>query len=135
MIKKYTWDFNPEAETWYNDTFDTIEECIEDAKITIENDDHDYAETPNEAYIAETLVYTPRVDTGIVERIFSEMMDDAYETCGEIGSEWKPCDYSNLDELEDLRIAIDLAVAIWLKKHNRQPHFYGIGNIKEYSLK
>jgi len=134
MIKKYTWDFNSEAETWYNDTFDTIEECIEDAKITIENNDHDYAEPPNEAYVAETLVYTPRVDTGIVERIFSEMMDDAYETCGEIGSEWKPYDYSNLDELEDLRIAIDLAVAIWLKKNNRQPYFYGIGNIKEYSL-
>ena len=28
----YTWEFYEDRETWTNETFDTIEECIEDAK-------------------------------------------------------------------------------------------------------
>ncbi|MBC3889482.1 hypothetical protein GH810_14295 [Acetobacterium paludosum] len=133
-IKKYTWDFNPDAEVWHNNTFDTVEECIEDAKAAVEDENSEFEEKHDVIYIAETRQYIPTVDSGAIEDMFATMADIASDEYGELGSEWEPYDYRKTDEVEELRVSIDAVVMAWLKKHDRYPDFYGLDNIEEYPL-
>jgi len=134
VCENYAWDFNPEAEIWDNDTHETVEDCIEEARAVVANDEHGYSEPPTVIYVGKTKAYSPSIGLGAVENILDGLKDDAWDDYGEIGSDWEPYDNKKLDELEELRSGVERVIFEWLKKHNRYPQFYSIDNIKEYSL-
>lgn len=133
MFKEYAWNFNKDAEVWRNDTFDTIEECIKDARRIISEEAHytiDY-EAPSVVYIGEVIPFVPTADcTDILDR----MADDAFDHCGEEAESWEPYDYKKKDEIDELDQKLTDVVVEWLKKYGREPHIYNIQKIKEYSL-
>lgn len=130
MKNKYTWDFNKEAEIWYNDSFDTIEECIECAKKAVK-EELDYEEPPTTVFIGENIPFIPTVD---VDSMLDRINEMAGDECGEVGGDWDAYDYKKKDEMEELRKNVDAVVIAWLKKYGRYPGFSSIDNIKEYSL-
>lgn len=123
-MDKYSWSFNGDAEHWYEGA-DTIEDCIAQAKEQIAKDDDIQF-----VYIGENIAFTPTVDAGLVlERIEEE----AYEFC-ELAEDWEAVNYKEQEELFELSDQLTAIVQDWLKKNNREPYFYSVENIKEYSL-
>ena len=133
MFKKYAWNFNKDAEVWQNDTFDTIEECIKDARRIVSEEAHYMidCEAPSVVYIGEVIPFVPTADcTDILDRI----EEDAFDHCGEVAELWEPYDYKKKDEIDELDQKLTDVVVEWLKKYGREPHIYNIQKIKEYSL-
>jgi len=130
-IKKYTWDFNPEAEVWYNNTFGSIEECIEDAKAAVEDENSEFEEKHDVIYIAETKPFIPNAD---IESIFEQMVQDAYDQCGESAETWEPYGTFSSSEFKELKDEINEVINGWLKERDRYPCIYNIDNIEEYPL-
>lgn len=120
-MKKYSWSFNKNDELWNQDTFDTVEECIENAK-------------KNEVYSGETIAvgecipYVPYIDADdIIERI----EEQAYEHAGEASEGW--LSYSN-DEKDRLTEQLTEVLEKWIKDTNNEPSFYHIEDIREITL-
>ena len=71
----YTWNLNEHAECWDNESFETIEECIEDAKAYMKS----FMESelrPDKVFIGEVVPYTPCVYGGYV---LERLEEDAYD--------------------------------------------------------
>lgn len=121
-IKKYTWSTNINDEIWSYDTFDTIEECIEDAKKN-----HQYK--PGEIIaVGTTAKFIPDVDAeGILERL----AEDAYEYAGEAAEGW--LNYTK-EQIQALSDKLTAGISEWLKETGQEPHFYQINNIREVEI-
>ena len=131
MMRKYTWEFNSDAEIWGNDICETIADCIEAAKQTIENDEHGYAESPTVVYIGESVPFTISVDS---ETTLDALEEQADEFCGEAAEGWNAYNHKKRDEINELDEKLSAVVSDWMKKYGYEPYFYAIENIKEYSL-
>lgn len=118
----YTWETNRDADIWHNATFETIEECIEEAK----HEGHSliYIGTIQEY---ENIIY---VDACSVLEDISQI---AFDNCGEAAEGWEPYAQSN-EDLEELSNDLTKCVIAWLKKHNDMPSFYKITDIKEVRI-
>lgn len=125
---KYTWEFDGNAELWGNATFDTIQECIEDAKQTVKDNEED---SPDTVYIGETNAFVPSIDG---ETVLDQLSEDAADFAGEVGADWDAYDRHKRDELEELSDALTSVLTEWLKKYGRIPNFYSIENVKPYQL-
>ena len=130
-MDKYCWDFDEDAEFWNNGTFDTVEECIEDAiqYITKAMDDSD--DYPKAVYIGNVKEFAPNVCAfHVLERI----EEQAQVECGEIAGGWDAYHYDEKDKISELENELNKVLIDWLAKYNRMPNFYTVENIKEYPL-
>lgn len=125
MLEKYTWESSENAELWEHDIFETIEECIADAK---ENYDYKKGET---VYVGETVQFSICVDA---ERVLENLEEESYEFAGEAADNWDAYDYKNTEELRELEEKLTEVVVNWLRKYNREPNFYQINNIRPIEI-
>jgi len=124
--KQYTWEKDENEELWRHDTFESIEDCILDAK---ENYEHKVGDI---IYIGETELYIPSVDA---ESILENIEEQAYETIGECAENWDIYDYKKREELYELSNELTEVVNNWLKKYNREPSFYSVVDVKPIEIK
>ena len=121
-LKKYSWSLDKDDEIWNNGTFDTIEECINDA---VRNYHLMKGET---IAIGETVSFGVYIDADdIIERI----EDEAYEHAGESSEGW--LSYTN-EERDNLSERLTECVEKWLAETNNEPNFYCIDNIREITI-
>lgn len=122
-MKKYTWSKSATDELWQHDCFDTVEECIKDAK---ENYGYEIGET---IAIGETAGFVVNIDAiDVLERL----EENAYEECGEVVEGWIDYKKSPFDKLSEKLTA---CVNEWLKETNQQPTFYHIHSISLETIK
>ena len=124
---KYTWEYNDDEELWYNDLFDTVEECITNARDS-------YMVEPGEHIaVGEVIPFEPYV---YATTVLDQIETDAYEECGEAAEDWytynEKDDEKSLDELSNKLTEI---VRQWLKDHGRYPYFYKIENVQIVEVK
>lgn len=130
-MNKYAWDFDIDSEFWNNGTFDSVEECIEDAiqYLTTAIDDSD--EYPKLVYIGNVREFVPKIGA---LHILERLEEQAQEECGEIGEDWDAYHYDEKERIAELEDALNKVVIDWLTKYNRMPNFYTVENIMEYPL-
>lgn len=120
---KYTWEYE-ETDIWQHDLFDTIEDCILDAK------ENYLVESGIEIVVGEVVPWEPYVFAG---NILENLEENAYDECGEVAEDWYAYDCSSekgrksLDELSDKLTEI---VGQWLKGNGTYPTFYMIKNVE-----
>lgn len=116
IMNKFTWTFNPN-EPWPNDTFDTVEECLNEAR-------RDTYYEGQKIYIGVVIPYTFSVDA---DDVLERLGEQAFYEIGDVAYEWPSyeCDES-LSELSD---ALTTCVTDWLKKRNDLPSFYRVDHI------
>lgn len=132
-MKKYTWNFNEDAEIWDNGMHDTIEECIRNAMQEVEETDwaEEEQDPPVTVFIGECDPFVPHVDG---ETVLDMIEEQASEFCGEYGDEWDAYDRKKRDELDELDTQLTAVVVDWMKKHGYSPDFYAIEDITEHTL-
>lgn len=124
---KYTWEYSENEEFWDNDVFDTIEDCILDAK-------ENYGIEPGETIaIGETFYWEPHVDAfNILERLEY----DAWDECGEAAEGWETFDYKrDKEKVEELSEKLTEIVRQWLKDNGTYPGFSIIKNVRVVEVK
>lgn len=121
---KYTWEYSENEEIWQNDVFDTIEDCILDAK-------ENYCVEPGETIaIGEIVLWEPHVSA---YNILEQIEEDAYDECGEVAESWYTYDYRSSEDkkkVEELSDKITEIVKQWLKENGTYPTFSKIQNVK-----
>ena len=124
---KYTWEYNDDTELWYNDLFDTVEDCIADAR------DNYMVEIGETIAVGEVVPYEPYV---MADNILDELEEDAYEECGEIAEDWNAYSWTDDKEsLDELSNKLTEIVRQWLKDNGTYPYFYKIENVKTVEVK
>lgn len=134
MIGKYTWEFDKNAEFWRNGTFDTVEECIQEAKKVMKA----FGEEHTVIYIGETEAFEPYVlGTDVIEHL----EEQAYDEFGEDSEGWDPwytLKARGKDEAEaawaELDDKLNKVIGEWLKKYYLAPDFYRIVSIEEVPI-
>lgn len=121
-MKKYIWNKDHDQDVWMHDTFDSVEECMEDAK------EHGYIVGETIA-IGETKVFEVYVDA---ERVLDVLQEDAYDECGESSEGWIDCRRHNLDELSG---KLTSCIKEWLKETRQEPTFCSIHSISIETIK
>ena len=119
---KYTWEYNDNEEYWTKDVFDSVEDCILDAK---ENYDIKPSET---IAIGELFYWEPYVDAyDLLERIEF----NAWDECGEASEDWNTYDYKrDKEKVEQLSEKLTEIVRQWLKENSTYPTFSIINNVR-----
>ena len=117
----YTWTFNPNN-PWPNDTFDTIEECLGEARC------NPYYEGQI-IYIGEAIPYTFTVDA---EYMLDRLSEQAFYEVGEVADDW-PYGYRS-EDLDKLAEKLTECVTEWLKEHNDLPSFYKVSNVRAIGI-
>lgn len=129
-IKKYSWTFDKREDIWTSDTFDTVMECVENAKKHIDTDEH--GKKYSSIFVGENILFEPYVDACEVLELIE---CNAEDQCGEVAKDWYSYDGARMKtELAELSCKITAVVKEWLKKNSREPFFYSIRNIREVSL-
>lgn len=124
----YTWMDEPNAEIWGHDCFETIQECIEDAK-------ENYGIKPGEKiYVGECLF------VGIAGYDLSDVLcrieEDMYEQVGEVSEGWdissttETCSYRKR-YYEKYNAKFRQLVLDYLEDIGESPNFYKIINKQE----
>ena len=118
---KYTWEYE-ETDIWQHDLFDTIEDCILDAK------ENYLIEPETEIVVGEVVPWEPYVWAG---DILDRLEEDVYGECGEVAEDWYAYHYrkheKKLDELSDKLTEI---VKQWLKDNGTYPDFIRLKILK-----
>ena len=124
---KYTWSDNQTDEIWYGERFDTIEECIADARGTGK-------EIGSKIAIGICEDYIPHVDC---DTLLDRLNEDAYEVCGEVAENFPYFERGKgYKDIELLQEKIDKALNEWLEETNQTPTFYHIIPLKDmYEVK
>lgn len=117
----YTWTYNPD-EPWPNDTFDTIEECLNEARC------NPYYEGQI-IYVGEAIPYTFTVDA---ENMLERLGEQAFYEVGEAVGDWPYSEPS--EDLDKLAEKLTECVTEWLREHNDLPSFYKVGNVIEIGI-
>ena len=116
----FYWNFDREEETW-NNSGESIKECIEEARLYVEAEDQEFV------YIGEVTNHVPTIDA---ERIIDNLIDQAYDECGESSDGW--LDGVKTEELEE---KLNEVLQEWLKKTNQEPTFGKLEKVNRYNLK
>ena len=126
---KYTWERYRYADIWMNEFFDSVEECIEDARNNYEMDG-------KTIYIGEC---KPVEITGIdFDSVLDSVELSVYDEVGEISEGWNigyisgDTNRAAVIEKYDKKL-LDLVME-YLKEINEVPNFYKVVNIKEYTV-
>jgi hypothetical protein len=117
----YTWETDANAEIWTHGEFETVEECIKDAK------ENYHMEPGRKIAVGITEFYEISVDA---DRVLEDMEADAYDECGESAEGWN-LQYPGQEAVQELSKKLTEITKEWLEKHNNIPHFYKVEGIKE----
>lgn len=122
----YTWEYDKDSELWRHDVFDTVEECVEDAKSELLSD------AIKTIAVGEVQKYEITIDaTDVLDGI----EEQAYYECGDASDGWNTYNYkTDREDLDELSDQLSQCVTEWLKKKNNLPHFYSVDNVKTVSL-
>lgn len=124
---KYTWEYNDDTELWYNDLFDTVEDCIADAR------DNYMVEIGETIAVGEVVPYEPYI---MADDVLDKLEEDAYEECGEVAEDWNAYSWKDDKEsLDELSNKLTEIVRQWLKDNGTYPYFYKIENVKTVEVK
>lgn len=115
---KYSWNETDE-DFWCHGEFDTVEDCIKDAK-------YNYYITDT-IFVGEVEPYEIYVDADTILECIEE---EAYNDCGEAAENWTPSRDVDQEEINKLSMALTTIVKTWLKDHRVMPNFYSINNIR-----
>lgn len=126
----FTWMHCPNADIWDNDTFDTIEECIEDAK---RSDMHD----GDSIYIGECK--SAEIGGIYFEDVLEDVEEDMYDKVGEVSEDWDISStygsYKNRESIyEKYNDKLRQLVIDYIKEIGETPTFYNIVNIQEVMI-
>ena len=123
---KYTWETD-ETDIWRHDVFDTVEDCILDAK------ENYCIETGTEIVVGEVVPWEPYVDAF---DILNELQFQAYNECGEITENWYSYDCKkDKEKIQQLSEKLTEIVKLWLKENGTYPNFYTIENVQVVEVK
>lgn len=127
---KYTWSFDDSPKSFNNADFETIEECIEDAKHDLR---YKYNKYPTDfIYVGEIIPYTTQELLGCIgEDIIEKAYNNAYDLND--GAESWLDDVSSY-EVQILEEKVYCAFAFWLRETGNLPYFFKIINIRKVSL-
>ena len=126
---KYTWERYRDANIWMNDKFDSVEECIEDARNNYEMDG-------KTIYIGKC----ESVSIGGIDfdSVLDSVEQDMYDQVGEASEGWNigyirgnPDRAAVLEKYN--KKLLDLVME-YLEEIHEVPKFYKVGNIKEYTV-
>ena len=117
-MKKYIWNEINDDSFWQHDLFDTIEECINDAKYNYLIKDF--------IYIGEVEPYEIYID---VNDILEDLEYAASYVGGEYAENWTP--YYDIDEEDKSAMSekLTLIVKEWLREKYELPNFFSVVNI------
>ena len=124
-MAKYYWNFDKNAEVWY-EFGNSIEECIQQAR---EMNDANY----QTVYIGESIPFVPSEHLN-VDALLDNLEEQAYEFAGEAAEDWRTYEYKKREEMAELTDSIGRIVDEWLKKYGRYPTFCSIENVTGYNL-
>lgn len=124
---KYTWTDNPTDEIWKGARFDTIEECIEDAKQCGK-------EIGTTIAIGICEDYIPHVNC---ELMLDRLGEEAYEECGEVAEGFLYFENGKgYKDIESLQERMDKVLGEWLRENKQYPGFYRIYPLNDvYTVK
>ena len=124
----YTWNFDNTADIWNYGVFNTVDECIKEAKEGYD------VKSSDVIYVGEVQKFEPHVNATI---ILDQLETDVYEECGEVADDWYTYNFvnrSDRDKLNELSNKLTEIVVQWLKDNNKYPDFYKIVNIREIRI-
>ena len=122
----YTWSFKKDVEIWGSGEYNTIAECLKEAREEAKRDKQQTV-----VYIGECIPWEPRVNEYTV---LDQLEEDACYECGEVGCDWQPYSWKKREERKELADILTNAVCDWMKKYGYYPDFYKIEDIKEYRI-
>jgi methylmalonyl-CoA mutase N-terminal domain/subunit len=117
----YTWETSANAEIWTHGEFETIEECVKDAK------ENYHMELGKKIAVGITEFYEISVDA---DRVLEDMEADAYDECGESAEGWNLSEPGK-EAVNELTDQLTNCVKDWLKKYNNMPYFYRVVDIRK----
>lgn len=124
----YTWMEYPNVEMWNKDTFETIEECVEDAKK------HYFVESGDVIYIGEC---KPATIGGIyLDDVLERVEEDMYEQVGEVSVGWDITSvrepYADRKPIYDkYEKRLEKLVKDYIKEIEEGSKFYTVTNMQE----
>lgn len=122
----YTWTDDENNEIWRKDIFETIEDCILDAK------ENYCKEEGEDIAIGIICPYTPDI---FIEGILEDIEIRAYERCGEVAESWDiSTRKGHENEMDELEKKVTEAVNDYLEKIKGKPSFYTIEDIHTFIL-
>lgn len=122
VIKIYSWSENATDELWWNNTFETVEECIEDAKS-----EWNRKKTGDEIAIGTIVPYVVSAD---VDCMLEQLEQDAYEECGDAAYDWNISSRKGHEkEFDELQEKVTVLVNEYLEKIGEKPSFCKIEDI------
>jgi len=113
--KQYTWKEDACSELWNNEIFNTVEECIEDAKDTLK------PKAKNNVVIGEVIPYEFTVCAEEVLESLEERAQDVHE---EYANDW--FDFNDEKNIEILSQKLTEYVKKWVKETKQEPKFYEV---------
>lgn len=124
----YTWMEYPNTEMWNKDTFETIEECVEDAKK------HYFIGCGDVIYIGEC---KPATIGGIyLDDVLERVEEDMYEQVGDVAYDWDISStkgpYENRQSIYDkYNKKLEKLVKDYIKEIEEGSKFYTVTNVQE----
>jgi hypothetical protein len=125
--KEYTWETSKDKEIWEHDTFETVEECIQNYLKNYAGES-----TQEVIFVGECERYTFSVDGGSV---IENLEEQAFCECGECANDWEPSSGVSLEDWNELDEQLTKVITDWLKKHDDMPAFYKVVNIIEVPVR
>lgn len=127
-MKLYTWMKDPNAEIWNHDTFETVQECIEEAK-------EGYLIRPGESiYVGEC----QNVPIGgiYLDDVLCRVEEDMYDQVGEMSEGWdiystSGCYADRQPIYEKYEDKLKKLVMDYIEEIGETPKFYNIVNVQE----
>ena len=108
---KYTWS---EDGYWCYDVFDSIEECVKDAKVK---------KIKDFIYIGKVEYFKPKIDAiSVIENVEEEV----YREYGELAEDWE----LKTENIEELEIGLNECLQQWLKETKQELDFYEVHNVE-----
>ena len=112
-MHKYYWSFNEYDEAWTSGA-DTIEKCLLDAKLEVEDCDEDILVV----YIGIVKQFSPHIYADdIAERLIDQAQDECGDSCDGWLDNFKKGDEELLEEM------LNTAFAVWMKETENEPTF------------
>lgn len=116
-----TWSYSESDELWQHDNFETVEDCIEDAKENYK------MQSGEQIAIGTVYPYTVSVD---VETMLEQIEENAYEECAEAAESWVISSRKHFGkEMDDLQDKVTELVNTYLEKIGEKPTLSKVDNI------
>ena len=128
-MPRYAWSWYDDPQLPFNCAYDSIEECLVDARLDAESESYDPARL---VYIGEIEPYVPHVD---VYKLLEAIEYDVGDEVGEAGYDYYAFNsVTDQPKILELQRLLDPIVHQWLKENDTYPDYSLVGNIVAYPL-